>query len=167
MVSSYKSVTDSRMVIDVVAPGYGSDDITVKAAKTSDGNGKKVFSWKSILSFVVPTLLLGAVFVWQQEAIIKPQEQRIKHIEAAVAKTDPARIERLKTHDAFVKKQNGEALTKDVPLLEWSDMTTSRMPSRTVRTEVGDQFISLTIWGGMGRNESLSLSRMPCTILGL
>ena len=92
-------------------------------------NGKKVFSWKSILSFVVPTLLLGAVFIWQQEAIIKPQEQRIKHIEAAVAKKDPARIERLKTHDAFVKKQNGEALTKDVPLLEWSDMTTSRIRS--------------------------------------
>lgn len=92
-------------------------------------NGKKVFSWKSILSFVVPTLMLGAVFVWQQEAIIKPQEQRIKHIEAAVAKKDPARIERLKTHDAFVKKQNGEALTKDVPLLEWSDMTTSRIQS--------------------------------------
>lgn len=92
-------------------------------------NGKKVFSWKSILSFVVPTLLFGAVFVWQQEAIIKPQEQRIKHIEAAVAKKDPARIERLKTHDAFVKKQNGEALTKDVPLLEWSDMTTSRIRS--------------------------------------
>lgn len=92
-------------------------------------NGKKVFSWKSILSFVVPTLMLGAVFVWQQEAIIKPQEQRIKHIEAAVAKKDPARIERLKTHDAFVKKQNGEALTKDVPLLEWSDMTTSRIRS--------------------------------------
>lgn len=92
-------------------------------------NGKKVFSWKSILSFVVPTLLLGAVFVWQQEAIIKPQEQRIKHIEAAVAKKDPARIKRLKTHDAFVKKQNGEALTKNVPLLEWSDMTTSRIRS--------------------------------------
>lgn len=92
-------------------------------------NGKKVFSWKSILSFVVPTLILGAVFVWQQEAIIKPQEQRIKHIEAAVAKKDPARIERLKTHDAFVKKQNGEALTKDLPLLEWSDMTTSRTRS--------------------------------------
>ena len=69
-------------------------------------NGKKVFSWKSILSFVVPTLMLGAV-----------------------AKKDPARIERLKTHDAFVKKQNGEALTKDVPLLEWSDMTTSRIRS--------------------------------------
>jgi HSP20 family molecular chaperone IbpA len=55
MVSSYKSVTDSRMVIDVVAPGYGPEDITVKAAKTSDGNGKKVFSLKVEGKYVRPT----------------------------------------------------------------------------------------------------------------
>lgn len=92
-------------------------------------NGRKVFAWRSIASFVVPTLLLGAVVVWQQRAIIEPQEQSIKRIERAVAQKDPARIERLKTHDAFVKRQNGEALTSKVPLLEWSDMTTSRLRS--------------------------------------
>lgn len=92
-------------------------------------NGKKVFSWRSILSFVVPTLLLGAVYLWQKEAIIAPQERNIKRIEAAVAKKDPARIAKLKEHDDFVKQQNGEALTKSVPLLEWSDMTTSRWQS--------------------------------------
>ena len=92
-------------------------------------NGRKVFSWRSILSFVVPTLLLGAVYLWQKEAIIAPQERNIKRIEAAVAKKDPARIEKLKEHDDFVKQQNGEALTKSVPLLEWSDMTTSRWQS--------------------------------------
>lgn len=91
--------------------------------------GRKVFSWRSILSFVVPTLLLGAVYLWQKEAIIAPQERNIKRIEAAVAKKDPARIAKLKEHDAFVKQQNGEALTKSVPLLEWSDMTTSRWQS--------------------------------------
>ena len=37
--------------------------------------GKKVFSWRSIASFVVPTLLLALVVVWQQKAIIEPQEQ--------------------------------------------------------------------------------------------
>src|SRR5574344_368004 len=37
----YTSVTDERMVADVVAPGYGADDITVKTAKVSDGNGGK------------------------------------------------------------------------------------------------------------------------------
>lgn len=92
-------------------------------------NGRKVFSWRSILSFVVPTLLLGAVYLWQKEAIIAPQERYIKRIEAAVAKKDPARIAKLKEHDDFVKQQNGEALTKSVPLLEWSDMTTSRWQS--------------------------------------
>lgn len=92
-------------------------------------NGRKVFSWRSILSFVVPTLLLGAVYLWQKEAIIAPQERNIKRIEAAVAKKDPVRIAKLKEHDDFVKQQNGEALTKSVPLLEWSDMTTSRWQS--------------------------------------
>lgn len=37
----YTSVTDERMVADIVAPGYGADDITVKTAKVSDGNGGK------------------------------------------------------------------------------------------------------------------------------
>ena len=32
-------------------------------------------------------------------------------------------------HDEFVRRQNGEAMTKKVPLLEWSDMTTSRWQS--------------------------------------
>lgn len=92
-------------------------------------NGRKVFSWRSILSFVVPTLLLGAIYVWQQDAIVAPQERKIKRIEAAVAKKDPARIAKLNEHNDFVKQQNGEALTKNVPLLEWSDITTDRWQS--------------------------------------
>lgn len=92
-------------------------------------NGRKVFSWRSIASFVVPTLLLGAIYVWQQDAIVAPQERNIKRIEAAVAKKDPARIAKLNEHNDFVKQQNGEALTKNVPLLEWSDITTDRWQS--------------------------------------
>ena len=91
--------------------------------------GKRVFSPRSIASFVVPTLLLGGIYLLTERLIIVPQEQGIKRIEAAVAKKDPQRIERLKAHDAFVKRQNGEAMTKNVPLLEWSDMTTPRWPS--------------------------------------
>lgn len=92
-------------------------------------NGRKVFAWRSIAAFVVPTLLLGAIYVWQQNAIVAPQERKIKRIEAAVAKKDPVRIAKLKEHNDFVKQQNGEALTKDVPLLEWSDITTDRWQS--------------------------------------
>ncbi len=92
-------------------------------------DGRRVFSLKSIASFVVPVLMLGGIYVWQQTAIVEPQEQGIKRIEAAVQKKDPGRIARLKAHDAFVKRQNGEALAKSVPLLEWSDMTTPRLQS--------------------------------------
>lgn len=92
-------------------------------------NGRKVFSWRSIAAFVVPTLLLGAIYVWQQDAIVAPQERKIKRIEAAVAKKDPARIAKLQEHNDFVKQQNGEALTTNVPLLEWSDITTNRWQS--------------------------------------
>lgn len=92
-------------------------------------NGRKVFSWRSIAAFVVPTLLLGAIYVWQQDSIVDPQERKIKRIEAAVAKKDPARIAKLNEHNDFVKQQNGEALTKNVPLLEWSDITTDRWQS--------------------------------------
>lgn len=92
-------------------------------------NGRKVFAWRSIAAFVVPTLLLGAIYVWQQDAIVAPQERKIKRIEAAVAKKDPARIAKLNEHNDFVKQQNGEALTKNVPLLEWSDITTDRRQS--------------------------------------
>ena len=88
--------------------------------------GKKVFSWRSIASFVLPTLLLALVVVWQQKAIIEPQEQGIKRIEAAIKKKDPGRVDKLKEHNDFVKQQNGQALAEKVPLLEWSDMTTSR-----------------------------------------
>lgn len=90
---------------------------------------RKVFAWRSIAAFVVPTLLLGAIYVWQQDAIVAPQERKIKRIEAAVAKKDPARIAKLKEHNDFVKQQNGEALTTSVPLLEWSDITTDRWQS--------------------------------------
>lgn len=91
--------------------------------------GRKVFAWRSIAAFVVPTLLLGAIYVWQQDAIVAPQERKIKRIEAAVAKKDPVRIAKLHEHNDFVKQQNGEALTKNVPLLEWSDITTDRWQS--------------------------------------
>lgn len=92
-------------------------------------NGRRVFSLKSVLSFVVPTVLLGVAVLWQTQSIIEPQQQGIKRIEESVKKKDPARMERIKQHDAFVKQQNGSALADNVPLLEWSDMSTSRLRS--------------------------------------
>lgn len=92
-------------------------------------SGRKAFSPKGLAAFVGPTLLLGAIAVWQQKAVVDPQERGIKRIEASVKKKDPGRLEQLKKHDAFVQRQNGEAIAKSVPLLEWSDMTTPRLQS--------------------------------------
>lgn len=92
-------------------------------------NGRRVFAPRYVAAFVVPVAVLGAVFVATQKLVIEPQERKIKHIEAVVAHKDPARIERLKRHDEFVKKQNGESMVKSVPVLEWSDVTTPRWQS--------------------------------------
>ena len=40
--SVFKSVSDERLVIDILAPGYGKDAITVKTAKVNGGENFKV-----------------------------------------------------------------------------------------------------------------------------
>lgn len=94
-------------------------------------NGRKCVSWRAAAAFAVPAMLLVLVWVWQDRAILQPQERKIKRIERAVAAKDPSRIERLKEHDAWVKRQNGEAIAHSLPLLEWSDVTTPRLRSVT------------------------------------
>ena len=89
-------------------------------------NGRKIVSWRFVAAFVLPVAVLGGLVVWQNKAILEPQGRSIKKIETAVAQKDPSRAERIKTHNEWVKRQNGAALTSNVPLLEWSDVTTSR-----------------------------------------
>lgn len=89
-------------------------------------NGRKIVSWRFVAAFVLPVAVLGGLVVWQDKAILEPQGRSIKKIETAVAQKDPSRAERIKTHNEWVKRQNGAALTSNVPLLEWSDVTTSR-----------------------------------------
>ena len=92
-------------------------------------NGKKIISARFLAAFALPVMLLGSLVAWQNKVILEPQSRSIKKIETAVAKNDPSHASRIKTHDEWVKRQNGKALTTDVPLLEWSDMTTSRWQS--------------------------------------
>ncbi len=89
-------------------------------------NGRKILSWRFIAAFALPVVLLGGLVAWQDKAILEPQERSIRKIETAVAKKDPSRDRRIRTHNEWVKRQNGEAIVSDVPLLEWSDITTSR-----------------------------------------
>lgn len=89
-------------------------------------NGRKIVSWRFFAAFALPVLLLGGLAVWQDKAILEPQERSIRKIEEAVAKKDPSRDRRIQTHNEWVKRQNGDAIASGVPLLEWSDITTSR-----------------------------------------
>ena len=89
-------------------------------------NGKRILSWRFVAAFAVPVAVFAVLVVWQNKAILEPQARSIKKIETEVAKKYPSRAERTKTHNEWVKRQNGAALTDNVPLLEWSDITTSR-----------------------------------------
>ena len=42
MKNFYKSVTDERLIIDVVAPGFGADGVVVKTAQVNGGDAFKV-----------------------------------------------------------------------------------------------------------------------------
>ena len=42
MKNFYKSVTDERLIIDVVAPGFGAESVVVKTAQVNGGDAFKV-----------------------------------------------------------------------------------------------------------------------------
>ena len=92
-------------------------------------NGRKAFAWRNVAMFAVAAALLGGIVVWQNEAIVEPQSRKIKKIENSLKKKDPNFGNKFKAHDEWVKRQNGKAMTEDVPLLKWSDMSTSRIQS--------------------------------------
>ena len=37
----YKSVTDERLILDVVAPGYNADSVVVKTARVNGGEASR------------------------------------------------------------------------------------------------------------------------------
>lgn len=39
---TYKSITDERLILDVIAPGFGKDAITVKTARVNGGEAFKI-----------------------------------------------------------------------------------------------------------------------------
>ena len=46
--------------------------------------GRKAFSWRYVVAFVIPLLLFAGIIYWQQQAIILPQSQNIKKIEVSL-----------------------------------------------------------------------------------
>ena len=92
-------------------------------------NGKRAFSWLSIGSLLFCCGLLYGIWSYQCHAYEEPQAVAISKIETALKKKDPHIGDKSKAHRAFVKKQNGKTLNSNVPLLKWTDVTTSRWQS--------------------------------------
>ncbi len=92
-------------------------------------NGKKVFSPKFIgISFVLPLIVMGISFYFQNEYIVKPQQIRGKQIEKKQLPKRPDIVKANAIHDAWMKAGKGKAIS-DKPFLKWTDMETSRMES--------------------------------------
>ncbi len=92
-------------------------------------NGKKVFSPKFIgISFVLPLIVMGVSFYFQNEYIVKPQQIRGKQIEKKQLPKRPDIAKANAIHDAWMKAGKGKAIS-DKPFLKWTDIETSRMES--------------------------------------
>lgn len=92
-------------------------------------NGKKVFSPKFFgISFIIPLIIMGGLFYYQNEYIVKPQQERGKQIEMKQLPKRPDIVRKNKIHDAWMKAHKGEAVA-DIPFLRWTDMSTPRMES--------------------------------------
>lgn len=91
--------------------------------------GRRVLSWRSVLSVAVPLALLWGVRQWQYYACEVPQKQRIERMIEKKREKDPHFAEPNKKYDEWRESQNGRPLDKDNVLLQWSDMSTSRLRS--------------------------------------
>ncbi|MGN0068568.1 MAG: DUF6080 domain-containing protein [Prevotella sp.] len=92
-------------------------------------NGRRVFHVRYIVALAVSSLLLCAIWVWQHEAVIVPQERAIKRMEDKKRQKDAHFDEKHKAFDERRARRNGKAIAEDLPLLEWSDVSTPRWPS--------------------------------------
>ena len=82
-------------------------------------NRRGMFRWRYLLGAIaIPTLLLGAVAVYQQEAIVTPQKEQKQQAEKK-------RLLRTRKKPRIIASRNGESMA-NLPLLEWTDITTPR-----------------------------------------
>ncbi|MBQ6204552.1 MAG: hypothetical protein IJK46_10740 [Prevotella sp.] len=82
-------------------------------------NRRKMFSWRFLLTAVIiPTLLMGALAVYQEEAFVKPREEQKQ-------KAEILRLKHTKKKPRVITSRNGESVS-ELPLLRWTDITTSR-----------------------------------------
>ena len=82
-------------------------------------NRRRFFRGRFLLgAILIPSLLLGAAAVYQQETIVKPRDEQRQ-------KAEELRLKRLKKKPRVIENRNGQSMSK-LPLLKWTDVTTPR-----------------------------------------
>lgn len=89
-------------------------------------NGKQVFTPRFLaISVLFPLIVMGGLYYYQDEYIIKPQQERGKQIEQKQRIKHPEMFKANAIHDDWMKKSKGKAIA-DKPFLKWTDIQTSR-----------------------------------------
>ena len=84
-------------------------------------NGKKVFTLKFFgIAFILPLIVMGGYFYYQNECIVKPQEEQGKQIEKKLMPKRPDIAKANAIHDAWMKAGKGKAISEE-PFLKWTD----------------------------------------------
>lgn len=92
-------------------------------------NGKNVFRPKFFtVSFILPLIIMGGCFYYQNEYIVKPQQERGKQIEKKMMPKRPDIVRKNKIHDAWMDAHRGKSVS-DRPFLKWTDVSTPRCES--------------------------------------
>lgn len=94
-------------------------------------NGKHFFHWRNlILAIIVPSLLLGAIIIGEQETFGKQLEQRGAKMDAYKLQKDSTFRQNMAIWNNRKKEMN-EGQVEGAGLLKWMDVTTPRIPSVT------------------------------------
>lgn len=91
--------------------------------------GRRAFSVSRICALLLSTATLFALWYWQNEEIVLPQQHRGHQIERKLAEKFPEKMRRVRQHEMERKQKNGEALTHDESFLRYSDISTPRLRS--------------------------------------
>lgn len=94
---------------------------------------------RMFFSFVLPSVLLFGIYFYQHQEIEIPQQQAIRKIEQEHEKRGVNLAEKNRKREEWVKAHNGKTIS-DKPILEWTDISTSRMRT-AVENLFGESFI--------------------------
>lgn len=91
-------------------------------------NGRRaVLSWRyMVLCVVAPLALLMGIERYQYHEFVVPLNETSKQIGEEKAKKDAAFRAQGARHEEWLRTHNGKVVNKNVPILKWTDVSTSR-----------------------------------------